>query len=101
EPWVTEGDSFWNWLLAPSTLAGLNPDLPAGTLTNIMVTVHKLRPDLQLAYRNPAGSDRIGFAMWFLGQAPLAFGIPWGLVEPVLKSFCDYLNSKSGDTRFR
>jgi len=33
--------------------------------------------------------------MWFLGQA--ALGIPWGLIGPVLESFCDYLNSKSGD----
>jgi hypothetical protein len=101
EPWVTEGESFWNWLLAPSALAGSNPNLPAGTLTNTMVMVHKLRSDLQLAYKNPAGSDRIGFAMWFLGQAPLAFGIPWGLIEPVLTSFCDYLNSKSGDPLIR
>ena len=34
-----------------------------------MVMLHNLRPDLQLAYRNPVGSDRIGFATWFLGQA--------------------------------
>ena len=97
EPWVTEGESFWNWLRAPSPLASLNPDLPAGTLTNIMVMLHNLRPDLQLAFGNPAGSDRMGFAMWFLGQAQLEFEIPWGLIGPVLESFCDYLNSKSGD----
>jgi len=96
EPWVTEGESFWNWLRAPSALASSNPDLPAGMLTNIMVTIRNLRPDLQLAYKNPAGSDRIGFAIWFLGQAPLTFGVPWGLIAPVLESFCDYLNSKSG-----
>jgi hypothetical protein len=101
EPWVTEGDSFWNWLLAPSTLASLNPHLPAGMLTNIMVTIRNLRPDLQLAFKNPAGSDRIAFAMWFLGQVPLGFGVPWGLIGPVLESFCDYLNSKSGDPLFR
>jgi hypothetical protein len=96
-PWVTKGDSFWNWLRAPSPLASLNPDLPAGTLTNIMVMLHNLRPDLQLAYKNLATSDRIEFAMWFLGQAQLVYEIPWGLIGPVLESFCDYLNSKSGD----
>jgi hypothetical protein len=95
EPWVTEGESFWNWLRAPSPLASLNPDLPAGTLTNIMVTVHNLRPDLQSACKNPAGSDRMKFVKAFIGQA--VFGIPWGLIGPVLESFCDYLNSKAGD----
>jgi hypothetical protein len=97
EPWVTGGESFWNWLRAPSGLACLNPDLPPGTLTNLMVMLHNLRPDLQLAYKNPVGSDRIGFATWFLGQAQMEFQIAWGLIEPVLQSFCNYLNSKSGD----
>jgi hypothetical protein len=97
EPWVTEGESFWNWLRAPSPLASLNPDLPAGTLTNIMVMLYNLRPDLQLAFKNPAASDRIGFAMWFLGQGRLENEIPWGLIGPVLESCCDYLNSKIGD----
>ncbi len=60
-----------------------------------MVMVYNMRPDLQLAYKNLATSDRMGFVMWFLGQA--AFGIPWGLIGPVLESFCDYLNSKAGD----
>jgi Wzt C-terminal domain len=101
DPWVTEGESFWNWLRAPSTSASLNPDLPAGTLTNIMVMLHNLRPDLQLAYRNPAGSDRKAFAVWFLGRAQVEFEIAWGLIEPVLQSFCDYLNSKSGDPVIR
>jgi len=35
--------------------------------------------------------------MWFLGQAQLVYELPWGLIGPVLESFCDYLNSKSGD----
>lgn len=96
-PWVTQGESFWNWLRAPSALASLNPDLPAGTLTNIMVMLHNLRPDLQSAFKSPAGSDRMKFVMWFLGQAQLVYELPWGLIGPVLKSFCDYLNSKSGD----
>jgi len=62
-----------------------------------MVMLHSLRPDLQLAFRNPAGSDRIGFVTWFLGLGQLEYEIPWGLIGPVLESFCDYLNSKSGD----
>jgi hypothetical protein len=95
EPWVTEGESFWNWLRAPSELVSLSPDLPAGTLTNIMMVMHNLRPDLQLAYKNPAGNDRMGFATWFFSRAQMEYRIAWGLVEPVLKSFCDYLNSMS------
>jgi hypothetical protein len=101
EPWVTEGESFWNWLRAPSALASLNPDLPPGTLTNIMVVLYNLRPDLQLVYRNPAGSDRIEFARWFLRQARSDFEIAWGLIGPVRQSFCDYLNSKSGEPLIR
>jgi hypothetical protein len=100
KPWVTEGDSFWNWLRAPNTLASLNLDLPPGTLTNLMMVMHNLRPDLQLAYRNPGGSDRMAFATWFLSRAPREFQIDWGLMEPVLKSFCDYLNSKFDDSLF-
>jgi hypothetical protein len=78
-------------------LASLNPDLPAGTLTNIMVVLHNLRPDLQLAYRNPAGSDRMDFAAWFIARAQWDFEIPWGLIEPVLESLCDFLNCKFND----
>jgi hypothetical protein len=92
DPWVTEGDSFWNWLGAPSALASLDPNLPAGTLTNIMVMLHNLRPDLQWVYKNPARGDRMSFVMWFLGHAQSEFEIAWGLISPVLKSFCDYLN---------
>ena len=101
DPWITEGESFWNWLRAPSALASLNPDVPAGTLSNIMMMLHNLRPDLQLAYPNPAGSDRMRFVLWFLGQAQSEFEIAWGLTEPVFNSFCDYLNSKSGGALFR
>jgi len=96
EPWVTEGESFWNWLRAPSTLARLNPDLPPGTLTNLMVAMRNLRRDLQL-FRDPVDSDRMRFVRWFLGQAPMVFQIAWGLMEPAFKSYCDYLNSISYD----
>jgi len=65
------------------------------------VMLHNLRPDLQLAYRNPAGSDRKAFAVWFLGRAQAEFEIAWGLIEPVLQSFCDYLNFKSDDSVIR
>jgi hypothetical protein len=75
----------------------LNPDLPGGTLTNIMVVLHNMRPDLQLVYKDPAGSDRMEFVTWFLARAQWEFEIAWGLIGPVLQSFCDYLNSKSGD----
>jgi hypothetical protein len=98
DPWITEGESFWNWLRAPSALASLNPDLPAGTLTNIMVMLQNMRPDLELAYGDPLGKDRMSLVMWFLGQARMEFQIPWGLIEPVLNSFCDYLNSMSDAT---
>ena len=93
DPWVTEGESFWNWLRAPSEIASLNPDVPAGTLTNLMMVIHDLRPDLQVAYKNPAGSDRLEFATWFLSTPELE--ISWGLREPVLQSFCSFFSDVS------
>ena len=42
----------------------------------------------------------MGFLLWFLGRAQMEFEIAWGLIEPVLKSFCDYLNSLSYDRPF-
>jgi hypothetical protein len=56
-------------------LASLNPDLPAGTLTNIMTVMYEQRPDLQLAYRNPTDSNRMAFVKWFLGRAQMEFQI--------------------------
>jgi len=35
--------------------------------------------------------------MWFLGWAQSDFEIAWGLVGPVLESFCDFLNCKFND----
>ena len=93
EPWVTGGDSFWNWLRTPSEMASSNPDVPVGTLTNIMMVIHDLRPDLQLAYKDPAGSDRLKFITWFLNTSEIE--IPWSLKEPVLQAFCSYLTNLS------
>lgn len=95
EPWVTKGESFWNWLRAPSEMASLNPDVPVGTLTNIMMVIHDLRPDLQLAYKNPVGSDRMEFATWFLNKGSSEIEIPWGLKEPVLQAFGSYFSNIS------
>jgi hypothetical protein len=58
-----------------------------------MMVIHNLRPDLQLAYRNPAGSDQMEFAKWFLNTSEIE--IPWGLREPVLQSFCSYFSDVS------
>jgi hypothetical protein len=58
-----------------------------------MMVIHDLRPDLQLAYKDPAGSDRMEFATWFLNTSEIE--LPWGLREPVLQSFCSYFSSVS------
>lgn len=92
EPWLTDGDSFWNWLAAPSAAAELDPRFPPGTLTNVMSVVYKLRSDLLLQYKDPVGDDRLRFLNWFVLRANFEVEIPWGLISPVLESHCAHLN---------
>ena len=91
EPWRTEGDSFWNWLISPAAVAAARPDLPAGTYTNLMAAMHRRRPDLQAAYPDPAGADRIRFLEWFIGQAVRELQLPWQLVAPVVEAHAQHL----------
>ncbi|MFM7137278.1 MAG: hypothetical protein ACKO1M_09465 [Planctomycetota bacterium] len=83
DPRRTEGDSFWNWLISPAADAGARPDLPAQTYTNLMEAMHRRRSDLQAAYPEPAGADRIRYVEWFIGQAVNELRLPWALVAPV------------------
>jgi hypothetical protein len=91
DPTRTSGDSFWNWLLTPSDASAANSELPAGTLTNVMMRLYTMRPDLQAAFPDPAGRDRAPFVEWFLGQAQLEFHLPWGLIAPVQAAYTEYL----------
>jgi hypothetical protein len=88
DPTRTEGDSFWNWLLAPCAEASLNPNARPETLTNLMAAVHRMRSDLQVRFPDPVYGDRAGFVEWFFGQAASEFQLPWGLISPVLDDLC-------------
>ena len=91
DPTRTHGDSFWNWLSAPAAVASMNADFPPGTLTNAMMAVYKMRPDVQIAFPDPAAANRSDFVEWFLGQAQSEFELPWGLIDPVQAAYAQYL----------
>jgi hypothetical protein len=94
DPLVTAGDSFWNWMLAPHPDAARNASLPPGTFTNLMAAVHRMRGDVRKHYPDPAGADRWGYLVWFIGQAPSEFQFPWGLMAPVVELYCDLLRGR-------
>ncbi len=91
DPCRTEGDSFWNWLVSPAAEAAARPDLPAGTYTNLMAAMHRKRRDLQAAYPDPAGADRVRYAEWFIGQGVSELQLPWALVAPVGEGHSQHL----------
>jgi hypothetical protein len=91
DPTRTQGDSFWSWLTMAAPEAGKAPDFPPGTLTNGMMAVYRMRPDLQAAYPDPGGVHRAQFVEWFLGQAQIEFELPWGLIAPVQNLYVNYL----------
>lgn len=100
DPCRTEGDSFWNWLVSPAPDAGVRADLPPGTYTNLMAAMHRRRGDLQSAYPDPAGADRIRYAEWFIGQGVRELNLPWALVAPVVAAHGEHLRSVArGATR--
>lgn len=91
DPWHTEGDSFWNWLVSPAVDAATRPDLPPGTYTNLMAVMYRKRPDLQIAFPDPAGPDRVRYAEWFIGQGLSELQLPWALVAPVAEAHAQHL----------
>lgn len=99
DPGRTNGDSFWRWLAAPAPQPTDRGDFPPATLTNVMMAIHRMRPDLQAAYPDPAGLDRIRFVEWFLGQAQLEHELAWGLVAPVQHAHLDYLAERFREPR--
>lgn len=71
--------------------AGERPELPAGTYTNLMAAMHRMRSDLQAAYPGPAGADRLRYAEWFVGQVVIELQLPWALFAPVMEAHRQYL----------
>ena len=88
-PLQTQGDSFWNWLMswAEADGGGAAPARPR--LTQLMQVVHGFRRDLQEAFPDPRGSDRVAFANWFLGQACIELQLPRALIAPLEQQMLD------------
>lgn len=101
EPTHTAGDSFWNWLAAPAPTPGIEAGHLPGTLTNLMMSVYRTRPDLQQRYADIVGPDRLAYLQWFVGRAQPEFELPWGLIGPTLDAYCDQMKigTDSGPAR--
>ncbi len=91
DPTITAGDSFWNWLLAPAPVVGLEAAHLPSTLTNLMRLAYRTRPDLWQLFPDIDGNDRIPYLNWFLGRAQPEFHLPWGLVGPLQAALCAQL----------
>jgi hypothetical protein len=96
DPTLTAGDSFWHWLLSPNDQAALNLDLPPSSYSNVMAFVHRMRPDLQDAFPDPVGTDRIDYLIWFLAHAVTEHELPWGLISSLLDYYYDHLQAIAG-----
>ena len=96
DPAQTGGDSFWNWLLSPCADAPPRAAHSPAMLSNVVMAAHRMRPDLREAMPDPAGADRLAMVSWFVGQASHELAMPWGLIQPVLDAYCDYLQGPGG-----
>jgi hypothetical protein len=73
-PFATDpAAGFYRWLTAPA--------MGAAAVTNLWLGVWKRRPDVRLAYPEPGGRDRDGFAAWTRSSGAHEHAIPevlWG-----------------------
>ena len=95
DPTRTAGDSFWNWLVAPSEAARQEASLPPESFTNLMHLVYESRADLKSTYPDVLGRDRIAYLTWFIGFACHELGIPWGIVSNAIDAHIRYLRARA------
>lgn len=75
----------------PGALTGwLNDEIGAGhgkrpRLTRLALLIYRTRPDVQRAWPDPLGTDRLAFAAWFVADARREFGLHGDLVTPVAR----------------
>lgn len=53
------------------------------TITRLAMMLYKTRDDVQNAWPDPLGEDRLSFASWFITDAREAYKLPVAAVEPV------------------
>lgn len=93
-------NSFFAWLKAPSGRdLNRNKDLPA--ITNLASYIHRTRFDLQKAFPDPYGQNRIDYLSWFLGHAQSECKFDRAFIEPIRKSFIEWANQSAPADLYR
>jgi LPS sulfotransferase NodH len=76
----TAESSFYRWLYLPCRTAGR--EIYEGlALSNLAAFIYVQRPDLRQAFPDLAGSDRYGYALWFLRRAQAEYGLATTFVD--------------------
>jgi glycosyltransferase involved in cell wall biosynthesis len=60
---------------------GRRPRIP-----RLAMMLHRYRADLQGAYPDPLGVDRVRFALWYVTDGRAEYGLPGALIAPVLRT---------------
>jgi len=63
---------YLEWLLSP---CDAETGAPKPAVSNLALAIHRRRPDLQRAYPEPTGADRIDFLTWFITRSAPEYGL--------------------------
>ncbi|MEY3220411.1 MAG: hypothetical protein RIT27_1768 [Pseudomonadota bacterium] len=74
-------NSFFNWLNQPCEL--LRKNISSALISNFGYFLYNTREDLQLAFPDLLGKNRLEFAQWFVEQMPLEYEIDHIFLKPV------------------
>jgi glycosyltransferase involved in cell wall biosynthesis len=73
-PYETTGpDSFFSWMNQP--VDGRRDSFEQPAITHLQMEMHRQRPDLQQAFPDPLGADRLRFHNWLLQRGTSDFGV--------------------------
>ncbi len=73
-PFSTAGEaSFFSWINEPVDGLGASHERP--TITRLQMEMYNLRPDLQRAFPDPLGGDRMHFSKWLLQNGARDFAV--------------------------
>jgi len=97
DPTTTGPGSYWDWLVSPDPVGALDPTFPGGLLTNLMMVVHRSRPDLQEEFPDPVSRDRLGYAVWFVGTGFSECSLPWDLVKSVREAIIEHFRRSANE----
>src|SRR5581483_4378988 len=72
--------SFFRWLNLDANTEGKRETVP---ITNLLVWIYLLRPDLHRAFKSPAGEDSKGFRDWLLREGVKTFKLDAAFIPRV------------------